>query len=73
MNDIKYSIYLASEWRKIISKKTGISFGRKREEQKQAAQDYVHTVLEHGNVTEDECDAILIGLAHIFRNLVPGF
>jgi Holliday junction resolvasome RuvABC endonuclease subunit len=62
-NNIKYDIYSPSHWRSIIKNNYQVSFGRKRAEQKEAA---VNFVSEHFNIspTEDEADAILIGLSY---------
>lgn len=65
-NNIDYMILSPSHWRKIIKDEFGVSFGRKREEQKKAAQEWVHKNFEDfTDATEDECDAICIGCAGI--------
>lgn len=53
-----------SHWRKILSEKYNWKFGRSRAEQKQKAKDLIE---EQFNIypTEDECDAICLGLAGI--------
>jgi len=66
-NDIKYHIYSPSHWRSVIKEKCGITFGRKRAEQKKAAQDFIK---EKFNIdaTEDESDACCIGYAYLLDN-----
>ena len=66
-NDIKYSISAPSHWRSIIKDKCGVSFGRKRAEQKQAAMDFIKEKYNLDNPTEDTCDAICIGFAHLLE------
>ena len=58
--NIKYSILSPSSWRAAL----GGGFGRKREEQKQAAIEYVQAKCNK-NVSSDEADAICIGLAYM--------
>lgn len=53
-----------SHWRKVLKDKYKVSFGKARAEQKKAAQDLVRQQLNI-EATEDECDAICIGLAGI--------
>ena len=64
---IPYICNSPSHWRKILSDKYGIQWGRNRGSQKLAAQ---HFVEENLNIkaTEDECDAICLGLAGIIEN-----
>ena len=59
---IDFDILSPSHWRSIIKDKYKVNFGKTRAEQKAAAQKFVK---EHFNidVTEDECDAICLGLA----------
>ena len=61
-NDVKYKVLAPSHWRKILKDKCGISFGRKREEQKQNAIDFVKDKFDI-DVSTDEADAICIGFA----------
>lgn len=58
-NEIQCSTLGPSRWRSILNIK-----GRKREEQKQAAIDYVKNKCNI-NCTSDEADAICIGFAYI--------
>ena len=64
--DIKYNILSPSHWRKILKDKYKINWGRKREEQKQAALDWVRQEYD-GNFTTDSADAICIGRAGILE------
>ena len=65
---IEYTILSPSHWRKIIKDNYKINFGRKREEQKAAAQKWVHENFESfQNAAEDECDAICLGTAGIIE------
>lgn len=57
-NDVKCEVFAASHWRKLC----GGSFGRKREEQKQHAVDFVRERFGK-EVSNDEADAICIGYA----------
>lgn len=59
-NKIPYTISTPSHWRKLL----GGNFGRKREEQKEHAIEYVKENL-HIDVPSDEADAICLGLARI--------
>lgn len=59
-NKIPYTVSTPSHWRKLL----GGSFGRKREEQKQHAIEYVKDVCGK-DVSSDEADAVCIGLARI--------
>lgn len=65
-NDIKFSVLAPSHWRKIIKEKCGASFGKKREEQKEAAIQFVKDKLNI-EVTSDEADAITLGYAGIIE------
>lgn len=60
--DKKCTALAPSHWRSVLKEKYKISFGRSRAEQKVAAQSFVK---EHFRctATEDECDAICLGLA----------
>lgn len=61
---IQFSILSPSHWRSIIKDKYKINFGKVRTDQKAAAQKFVK---EHFDIqaSEDECDAICLGLAGI--------
>jgi len=65
-----YQCSSPSHWRSILKDKYNISWGRNRGSQKLAAQEFVK---EHFNIkaTEDECDAICLGLAGIIENEKP--
>ena len=58
-NSRDYSILAPSHWRKVL----GGGFGRKRQEQKEAAIKYVKDNCGE-SVSSDEADAICIGLAY---------
>lgn len=60
--NISYEIFSASHWRKILKDTFGVAFGRSRAEQKAAATAFVKKRF-NADVTEDEADAILIGLS----------
>lgn len=62
--DISCSSLGPSHWRNIIKEKFKVSFGRARNEQKKAAQDFVKNHFNI-NASEDECDAICLTLAGI--------
>lgn len=68
-NNIKYTIISPSHWRSVLKEKYGISFGRKREEQKKAALNWVSNKYDCGTqpFKEDEADAICIGAAGIIE------
>ena len=55
-----------SHWRKILKEKNKISFGRARAEQKENAQKFVKEYFNK-EATEDECDAICLGLAALYE------
>ena len=63
---IKYSILSPSHWRKILKDKYKINWGRKREEQKRAALEWVQQEYE-GKFTTDSADAICIGRAGLIE------
>lgn len=63
-NNIPYTILSPSHWRLIIKGHYKVNFGRSRKEQKQAAQNFISTKYNL-NSSEDECDAVCIGLAGI--------
>ena len=57
---VDYDIVAPSHWRSVL----GGSWGRKRDEQKQHAIEYVKDVLDK-DVSSDEADALCIGLSFI--------
>ena len=57
---VNYNIVAPSHWRSVL----GGSWGRKRDEQKQHAIEYVKDVLDK-DVSSDEADALCIGLSFI--------
>lgn len=63
----KFTILSPSHWRSVLKDKYKISFGRARVEQKKAAQDLVRQQFNF-EATEDECDAICIGLAGLIES-----
>lgn len=63
-NNIKFHILSPSHWRKILKEKYKINFGRKREEQKEAAIAFVKQQYNK-EVSSDEADAIALGCAAI--------
>ena len=58
----KFYILSPSHWRSILKEKYKINFGKSRADQKQTAKTLINQIFEI-NPTEDECDAICIGLA----------
>lgn len=69
-NEIPYTISSPSHWRSILSNKYNIKFGKSRTEQKNKAKELIRQ-LYNIEPTEDECDAICIGLAGIIENEKP--
>lgn len=63
-NNIKFHILSPSHWRSVLKERCGISFGRKREEQKQKAIELVQQFFSR-MVTSDEADAICLGYAGV--------
>ena len=63
----KFTILSPSHWRSVLKDKYKVSFGRARAEQKKAAQDLVRQQFNF-EATEDECDAICIGLAGLIES-----
>ena len=61
---LKYSILGPSHWRRVLKEKYKIDFGKTRLEQKAAAQKFVKDHFDK-YCTEDEADAICLGLAGI--------
>ena len=62
--DMRYKILSPSEWRKILSDKYKIKFGRARAEQKENCIKLIKDVYEE-TCSEDEADAIALGTAAI--------
>ena len=58
---------MPSHWRKILTEKHNWKFGRSRAEQKQKAAEFVNKIFQE-KPTEDECDAICLGLAGIYED-----
>lgn len=63
---IHYNILSPSHWRKILKDKYKINWGRKREEQKQAALDWVRQEYNE-KFTTDSADAVCIGRAGLLE------
>lgn len=61
-NNVKYEILSPSHWRKILQNKYGMSWGRKRAEQKECAINFIKNEFNI-DVNSDTSDAICIGLA----------
>lgn len=70
-NDIKFKIVSPSHWRSVLKSKESVAFGRKREEQKKAAVDFVRNKFDL-EVSSDEADAIALGWASILENTKDG-
>lgn len=68
-NQIKYTILSPSHWRKIITDNYNIKFGRARAEQKKNCFDFIIKKwnLSESDITEDEADAIALGMAGIIE------
>lgn len=60
---IPYTLLSPSAWRKVIHDTYGISFGRKRKEQKEAAIEFATEYAKVQDVTSDQADALCIALA----------
>ena len=58
----EYIVLSSSHWRKLLKDKYKVAWGRKREEQKKAAQQLVEQLFDK-KVTQDEADAICINVA----------
>lgn len=65
-NDFKFSILSPSHWRSTIKNANGLGFGRKREEQKQKAIEFVSSHFDQ-EATSDEADAICLGYAALLE------
>ena len=65
-NDIRFHILSPSHWRKILKDECGVSFGRKREEQKEAAIKFIKQTFDK-DVTSDEADSIALGYAALLE------
>lgn len=63
-NNVPYVILSPSHWRAVIKDNYGVSFGRKRAEQKQKTQEWVGETYGY-SPTEDEADSIALGTAAI--------
>lgn len=63
-SDMKYKILGPSEWRKILSDKYKIKFGRARAEQKENCIKIIESIYKE-RCSEDEADAIALGTAAI--------
>lgn len=62
--DVRSTCLGPSHWRSVLSSAYNVSFGKTRPQQKAAAQQLVKDKFQV-EATEDECDAICIGLAAI--------
>lgn len=60
---IPYTLLSPSAWRKVIHDTYGISFGRKRKEQKEAALKFATEYVKKRDITSDQADALCIALA----------
>lgn len=65
-NDIKYTILSPSHWRKVLSDKYKIKFGRSRAEQKAAARSFVKEYYSL-SLGEDVSDSICLGHAGLLE------
>lgn len=61
-NDVRNECLAPSHWRKVLKDNFGVAFGKKREDQKQAAIDFVKQQFKI-EVNTDEADGICIGFA----------
>ena len=66
-HNIKYHILSPSHWRKTLKEQCGVAWGRKRNEQKQSAIDFIKQKYNL-DVGSDEADAICLGTAHILES-----
>ena len=60
---IPYTLLSPSAWRKVIHDTYGVSFGRKRKEQKEAAIKFATEYSKVQDMTSDQADALCIALA----------
>ena len=60
---ISYTLLSSSAWRKIIHDTYGVSFGRKRKGQKEAAIEFATEYTKAQDITSDQADALCIALA----------
>lgn len=67
MHGIKYYILSPSHWRKTLKEQYDIEWGRKRDEQKQSAIDFIRKKYNL-DVSSDEADAICLGTAHVLES-----
>lgn len=65
--NINYSVLAPSHWRKIISEKYNIKFGKARAEQKKTCVNFIKQQMNLDSISEDEADAVAIGLAGIIE------
>ena len=65
-NNIKFSILSPSHWRSILKQEYGVTFGKKRVDQKKASVEFIK---DKFNIepTEDEADSICLGLAYMLE------
>lgn len=70
-HNIEYEIMPPSHWRKILTDRYGIKWGRKRAEQKSAALEFAKIHSNIMNLTEDMADSYCIGLASIIERQTP--
>ena len=66
VENIQYNILSPSHWRSLLKDKHKINFGKTRAEQKKAAQQLIEQ-LYNIKVTQDEADAICIGIAGLLE------
>lgn len=62
IENVEYMILSPSHWRSLLKDKYKVNFGKNRVEQKKAAQELIEQLYKL-KVTQDEADAICIGLA----------
>lgn len=60
---IPYTLLSPSAWRKVIHDTYGVSFCRKRKEQKEAAVKFAIEYTQRRDITSDQADALCIALA----------
>lgn len=65
---VKFHILSPSHWRSVIKENCGVSFGRKRAEQKEAAVNFVKEKFPQiKEISSDEADAVCIGYAYLLE------
>lgn len=62
-NNIDYQLYYSSSWKSTFGIK-----GKDRTEQKRNTQEYIKKTFNKDKITQDECDAILLGLHGIKKD-----